>query len=76
MMLAKDLKRIVNQIPDDCAVVVGANYNCDITSFTYDTYDNIAELHLTKGYGIVADKFLDDLFGMARMREIERRSRK
>ena len=62
MMLAKDLKRIINQIPDNVPVSIGESYDCDIVSFSFDTLEGIAKLNLTEGYGIVTDSFIDSIF--------------
>ena len=61
-MLAKDLKRIINQIPDNVPVSIGESYDCDIVGFSFDTLEGIAKLNLTEGYGIVTDGFIDSLF--------------
>ena len=62
MMLAKDLKRIINQIPDNVPVSIGESYDLDIIGFSFDTIEGIAKLNLTEGYGIVTDSFIDNLF--------------
>lgn len=62
MVLAEDLKRIINQIPDKVPVSLGDSYDCDITGFSFDTSEGVAKLHMTEGFGIVKNEFVDSLF--------------
>lgn len=62
MIIAKDLKRIINAIPDNVAVTIGGNYDCNIESFTYETMTGIADLHLSENYEIIKTDFLDAIF--------------
>ena len=59
MMYAKDLKRIVNQLPDDWIVSLGGS-DCNIEGFKYE--DGVADLKLSDGYGIVRNDFIDSMF--------------
>lgn len=65
MMTGKELKYLVNQIPDEVGVVLGDNFGCNIESISYDASEGFFRLHLTKGYGIVTRAFLDAMFNMA-----------
>lgn len=62
MILAKDLKRIVNQIPDNAPVCIGESCDCDITGYSFDTSDGIVRLKLTEDYGLVRKSFIDSFF--------------
>lgn len=59
MMYAKELKRIVNQFPDDWIVSLGGS-DCNIEGFRYK--DGVADLKLSDGYGIVRNDFIDSMF--------------
>lgn len=65
MITGKELKYLVNQIPDEAGVVLGDNFGCNIESISYDASEGFFRLHLTKGYGIVTRTFLDAMFNMA-----------
>ena len=62
MRLARDLKRMLDEIPDNVPVSIGESYDCDIVSFSFDASEGIAKLMLTEGFGIVTDSFIDNLF--------------
>ena len=62
MRLARDLKRMLDQIPDNVPVSIGESYDCDIVGFSFDSSEGIAKLMLTEGFGIVTDSFIDNLF--------------
>ena len=62
MMLAKDLKELINRLPDDMPVMLGGTYDCDIVGYHFTTEEWVARLELTKGYSIVRTDFMDRLF--------------
>ena len=62
MILAKDLKRMIDQLPDNVPVSIGDVYDCDIVGYSFDSFDGIAKLKLTEGFRIVTDSFIDGLF--------------
>ncbi len=62
MILAKDLKRIIDAIPDDSAVTIDGCYDCNIESFTFDTSTGVTDLHLTEGFGLIKSSFVNALF--------------
>lgn len=62
MILAKDLKRMIDQLPDNVPVSIGDVYDCDIVGYSFDSFDGVAKLKLTEGFGIVTDSFIDGLF--------------
>lgn len=62
MVLAKDLKRMLNVIPDDAPVCIGDSYGCSIASVSYGTFDGIAKLHLTDGFEITTTAFMKGIF--------------
>ena len=39
MMMAKDLKAIIDQFPDNAVVSLGDNWDCNIEGWSYDTED-------------------------------------
>ena len=65
MMYGRDLKRLIDMIPPDAVVSINGNPNVDIESVTVETgpfgcLD--ATLHLSKGFQLCKDEFIDDLF--------------
>ena len=58
MMLAKDLKRIVNQIPDDMPVTLGGNWDCNIEGLSIQAGDWTADLKISERYCIVLKEFV------------------
>ena len=65
MMYGRDLKRLIDMIPPDAVVSINGNPHVDIESVTVETgpfgcLD--ATLHLTKGFQLCKDEFIDDLF--------------
>lgn len=61
MVLAKDLKRIIDEIPDNIPVTLGECYDCDIVGFSISSMEGVAKLKLTEGYGVVTDSFIDGI---------------
>ncbi len=65
MMYGRDLKRLIDMIPPDAIVTINGNRNVDIESVTVETapFGGMdATLHLTKGFQLCKDEFIDDLF--------------
>lgn len=65
MMYGRDLKRLIDMIPPDAVVTINGNRNVDIESVTVETapFGGMdATLHLTKGFQLCKDEFIDDLF--------------
>ena len=60
-MLSQDLKKIINQIPDNLPITIGQS-DCCITGFSFDTADGFVRLRLTDGFGITTDDFIATLF--------------
>lgn len=65
MMYGRDLKILIDMIPPDAVVSINGNPHVDIESVTVETgpfgcLD--ATLHLTKGFQLCKDEFIDDLF--------------
>ncbi|MBR4817627.1 MAG: hypothetical protein IKZ72_03185 [Bacteroidales bacterium] len=65
MMYGRDLKRLIDMIPPDAIVTINGNRDVDIESVTVETapFGGMdATLHLTKGFQLCKDEFMDDLF--------------
>ena len=65
MMYGRDLKRLIDMIPPDAIVTINGNRDVDIESVTVETapFGGMdATLHLTKGFQLCKDEFIDDLF--------------
>lgn len=62
MMMAKDLKAIIDQFPDNAVVSLGDNWDCNIEGWSYDTADGIVKLKLTDGFTIIAKDSIDGMF--------------
>lgn len=62
MMMAKNLKAIIDQFPDNAVVSLGDNWDCNIEGWSYDTEDGIVKLKLTDGFTIIAKDFIDGMF--------------
>lgn len=69
MIQAKQLKEIINRIPDDAVITIGGNALCDIIGFseslTTDQFFLIADLKLTEGYCIMDVDFLETMYNIA-----------
>ena len=64
-MYGRDLKRLIDMIPPDAIVTINGNRDVDIESVTVETapFGGMdATLHLTKGFQLCKDEFMDDLF--------------
>lgn len=61
MMRMKDLKWMLNGIPDEAVVTIDGNYNVDIVSISAETmFDGIlCDLKLSQGFSITKDSILD-----------------
>ena len=70
MILMKDLKRMLDILPDNSVVTINGNYNVDIVSvFAETTFDGIrCDLKLTPGYSITKDSVMDAMFGQLKER--------
>lgn len=64
MMLVKDLKRLLDTLPDNAPAVLGGCYGCDIESVSYSTLDGLAHLELTEGYSLTLTDFINGLMGL------------
>ena len=65
MMYGRYLKRLIDMIPPDAIVTINGNRDVDIESVTVETapFGGMdATLHLTKGFQLCKDEFMDDLF--------------
>ena len=64
----KDLKRMLEGIPDETIVLLGGSYNCDIVGVSVETspFDYLtADLKLTKGWSVQNDKLFDSILKMS-----------
>lgn len=63
MMSGKEIKRLVNLIPDDAFVTIDGNPRVDVTSVAIETsFDGIsADLQLTPGWSISNDRILSEI---------------
>ena len=66
MITGKDLKRMVEAIPDDAYVTVNGNYNVSVESVTVESADPFGYIHsdlkLTSGYSLTKDSVLNEMF--------------
>ena len=63
MITGKELKRMVEVIPDDAIILVNDNQHVSIVSFKVSTYPWLhASLNLTPGYSITNDGVMKGLF--------------
>ena len=63
MITGKDLKRMVEVIPDDAIVLVGNNQHVGVESVTVSTWPWLnANLELTPGFSITKDSVLEEMF--------------
>jgi hypothetical protein len=63
MITGKDLKRMVEAIPDDAIVMVNNNQYVSITNIVVSTFPWLnASLNLTPGFSITKDSVLEDMF--------------
>lgn len=73
MISGKDLKRMVNIIPDDAYVTLNGHFECSVEEVTVESADPFgvmrASLKLTKGYSITKDSVMDEMFGQLRSRK-------
>lgn len=67
MITGKDLKRMVDMIPDDAVVTMNGNYNCCVEGVTVESADPFgwmhADLKLTEGFSITKDSVMEEMFG-------------
>lgn len=64
MITGKDLKRMVELIPDNAVVIINGNYNVDIAQLKMETDQDgvLADLLLTPGYSITKDSVMQEMF--------------
>lgn len=66
MITGKDLKRMVEAIPDDAYVTVNGNYNVSVESVTVESADPFGYIHsdlkLTSGYSLTKDSVMQEMF--------------
>lgn len=64
MMLLKDLRRMLDVLPDNTLVIINGNYDCNIESIKAETdFDGIiCDLRLTDGWSITKDSVLSEMF--------------
>ena len=62
-MTMKEIRMMLNAIPDDAAVTINDNYNVDIVSVSAETtpFGIKADLKITSGYSITMDSVLDGM---------------
>jgi len=65
MITGKELKRMIDLIPDSAVVTINGNWMVDVSEVTVETTPNglMADLQLTKGFSITKDSVLAELFG-------------
>ena len=70
MMSGKEIKRLVNLIPDDAFVTIDGNPRVDVTSVAIETsFDGIsADLQLTPGWSISNDRILSEIMADVKKR--------
>ena len=69
-MKGKDLKWLVSLIPDDAIVTIDNNPNVEITALENESAREYGwanyNLHITAGYSITKDEYLNGLIGQLR----------
>lgn len=70
MILGKDMKRMVDIIPDDAYVTLEGNFHCSVEGLTIESADPFgrthADLKLTPGFSITKDSVMEEMFGQLR----------
>lgn len=73
MILGKDLKRMVDIIPDDAYVTLNGHFECSVEGVTVESADPFGHIHadlkITEGYNITKDSVMDEMFGQLRSRK-------
>ena len=63
MITGKDLKRMVEVIPDNAIVLVNGNQNVSVESVDVSTYPWLnVSINLTPGYSITKDSVMQEMF--------------
>lgn len=65
-MTVKDLKHMLDFVPDNAPIFLSKSNSCTIEGISYDTLDGIARLELTKGFEVMSSCFIDSLFNSLR----------
>ncbi len=63
MITGKDLKRMVEVIPDNAIVLVNGNQNVSVNSVDVSTYPWLnVSINITPGYSITKDSVMQEMF--------------
>lgn len=65
-MTVKDLKYLLDFVPDDAPVLLSKSDSCTIEEISYDTLEGIARLKITEGFEVMSSSFIDSLFNSLR----------
>ena len=65
-MTVKDLKYILDLVPDNAPVLLSKSNSCTIEEVSYDTLEGIARLKITEGFEVMSSCFIDSLFNSLR----------
>ncbi len=69
MITGKDLKRMVEAIPDDAIVLINKNQNVSIVSVDVSTFPWLnASINLTPGFSLTKDSVMKEMFKDLQMR--------
>lgn len=67
MITVKQLKDLLEMVPDDALLVINDNYHCSIVpEISYSTLDQMARVKLSPGFSITKDSVLDEIFKLTR----------